>query len=258
MNKLLDNRPITFFDIDGVLVRPWIIYYFPMYLSQLNPPCFSQRALLDMREHLESYRQNGDYIDFARKWMIAYAHGVRGAEVHEIEQNAIAFWNLHWNDYVYPYTVSLVKNLKEFTTLVAISASPAVALRPLCLRLQIDYVEGLEAEEEGNIYTGEIDLSLMSKDQAVSKYIKNLSSLQKSQSFAFGDSVHDYPLLEHVGNPYFVTDKIDPELRSRGETAFRGLSSQNPKIVLLYRDETPDGIVNVVRERTNQVFDKKS
>lgn len=89
---------------------------------------------------------------------------------------------------------------------IAISGAPKEAFTPLAKMLGIDETYLLEAEVENGIYTGrtKTNMALDTEKTRIIAQIKQ-SGFNASQSFAFGDSEHDLPILEAVSNPFAVS-----------------------------------------------------
>ena len=94
---------------------------------------------------------------------------------------------------------------------IVVSGSPLEAFLPLAKLLNIDKVYLLEAEVENGRYTGrtKINMALYKEKIKIIDRIKG-EGFNRGASFAFGDSIHDVPLLSSVTNG-FVVGK-DPEL----------------------------------------------
>ena len=84
---------------------------------------------------------------------------------------------------------------------IAISGSPLESLLPLKQRLSFDELRTTTLEASEGVYTGGVTLNL-AVDTAKRKVVEEyLTDIDRARSFAFGDSIHDLPILEAVGNP---------------------------------------------------------
>jgi HAD superfamily phosphoserine phosphatase-like hydrolase len=195
------QRKAAFFDIDGTLLKGFIICAFPDYLAGRG--FFDKRKNERIQELTRlywegkiSYRHAGVLIPKL------YAAGIKGRRQSEIIKLAPAFMREHSRN-MRPYTKGLISlmNKSGFMT-IAISASPIEALLEL-KSIGFMKIYGSEMEVRRGVYTGRLmrDLALSeSKREVINSLIKRYG-INTRDSFAFGDTEQDLPMLSSVGHP---------------------------------------------------------
>lgn len=246
---LIENKPLALFDIDGVLVRPWIIQYFSKFLANLNRPLFDPEIVKKMKAQLTLYEQNSDYGQLARNWVASYAEGVYGQSVVEIELASDFFWNSYWDSYVYNYTIDMVKLASRHCTTVAITASPIEPVASLCKRLGIEYIEALQVVSSEGVFKDFVLENPNNKHTIVEKYINCIDDKNKQKSLGFGDTVSDYPLWAMVGSAFMFVDIESSENYQKGMNLFHQIKLDLPHLEILQRPITETAVQKIIKER---------
>ncbi|MHB8629018.1 MAG: HAD family hydrolase [Aggregatilineales bacterium] len=253
------NRPIAFFDVDGVLVRPYVIRHFPQHLVERTPPMFHPQALADMENAYESYQaRRFTYREFAELWVKTYAIGITGQHSSQIAKLAEQFWAENWN-LVYPYTEELTSVLKPYCTLVAVSGSTYDSLKPFCDRLGFDALMASEVQVDSRGIFVPDRVKNRAIDEEKRKVVQNFRIALADpeiwdKSFGFGDNAeHDFPLLEFVGSPYLLADFSTYEEKKKARTAFFKLRQALPSVQLFRQPDDSKMIVEFVRSRLDAI-----
>ena len=252
------SKPFAFFDIDGVLVKPYVIQKFPKYLASLNPPRFSRRELDTMVQQYQAYRVHKDYGKFATQWVETYARGIEGQQVKSIESSSKQFWKTHWNQLVYSYTEELVKTLAVYCNVIAVSGSPKEGLLPFVEQLGIPTLKATEAEIKDHVFTGKVKVAgnaavREAKDAVILEYIDLITDRSVwDRSFAFGDTNHDGPLLRYVGNPFLITDYDTDDAKTKAKQTFT-LLHYIRQLHWFWRPEDNNYIVPTVKMRLRTI-----
>lgn len=221
-----NSKPFALFDVDGVLVKPYVIERFPQYLVDLSPPRFSPDEWEIMKKQKEEYRVHGDYGRFAVEWVDTYARGIAGKPVELILELSEQFWESQWDNLVYNYSVELVQTLSEYCNVIAASGSPKEGLLPLMNRLGITTLHSTEVAIENGCFKNHIKVAgngavREAKDAVVLKYIDEITDTTIwDKSFAFGDTNHDGALLRYVGSPFLITDYDTEKEKIRASRTF--------------------------------------
>ncbi len=241
------GRRIVLLDIDGTLTKGLTISSFAEYLD--NNGSFNPSSWNQMQEDFSRYRVSDHghaaYKQFAIDLVIHYAEGLRSHKVSDIQVMADKFFtSVQRNevpDYrVYPFSPQLVHMMNRIGTTIAVSGSPVESLGPLKGILNLGDLRATVIGQRDGIYTGTVNVNLAldsEKKKVVRKYITEETDL--ARSFAFGDTMHDLPLLEAVGNSFVVGDNSHLLAVARR----RGWSIINP-----------DNAIGQVAERIDQVF----
>lgn len=206
----ITGKPVALFDIDNTLIRGFTIFPFANLLLQerLIESLSVSQMLTDLHEY-ENERL--DYHTFALDVVDHYCQGLKGSSKSAVEAASRTFLHQHLKNLM-PYSKSLIDIMNRQGISIAISGAPREAFTPLANHLKLAHTFLLEAETDSDVYTGKVKTNMALKEEK-DKVISMLTqqTYDRSNSFAFGDSTSDLPILEAVGNPFAVLP--NPELR---------------------------------------------
>lgn len=197
----MPTRKAAFFDIDGTLIRGLLIVDFPRYL--VGKDCFDGKFERQIRTLAQLYRKGlVTYRHISTRIPKLYAMGIEGQAQSKVRVLANDFI-LESRHRLLPYAEGLVSLMTHggFFT-VAVSGSPIEVISPL-KPLGFAKVLGTSMEVRRGAYTGKVVRNLIlaeEKKRVVGALIKQYH-LDAENSFAFGDTEQDLPLLSAVGNP---------------------------------------------------------
>ncbi|HKC04693.1 MAG TPA: haloacid dehalogenase-like hydrolase [Patescibacteria group bacterium] len=205
------EKPVYgFFDIDGTLTEGFTIISFAEFLTDKG--FFDRTSWEEIQDDLKSYgkstKDDTAYRKFALDLVNHYAKGMAGQRVDEINLQSEKFFDEailgQIKGYsILPFSKDLVQTVGLQANTVAISGSPLESLAPLTKYLGFQELRATTIEVNAGVYTGIVLVNLAidsAKQQVLSEYL-NLD-IDTENSFAFGDSPHDLPLLQAVGNPF--------------------------------------------------------
>ncbi len=212
------TRKAAFFDIDGTLVRGLLIVDFPRYL--VGKGSFDRRLEREIHTLAELYRRGSvTYRFISTRIPRLYALGIKGQARSYVRRLADAFIRGSRNQLL-PYSEGLVSLMKRngFFT-VAVSGSPIEVISSL-KPLGFAKVLGTSMEVRRGTYTGKVvrNLILAEEKKRVIGALTRQYHLDVKNSFAFGDTEQDLPLLRAVGNPI----PLNPNPVLRATAASRG------------------------------------
>lgn len=215
----LRPRSAAFFDVDGTLLRGFIIRAFPIYLAERG--LFPRAAAEELDRVIESYERGQiAYREIAEGVPELIASGLKGCAVAEVEAQARDFMEGYVLTHEYGYARPLVRWVKNRVDLnLAISGSPIEPTRELA-PFGFHELYGTVFEQESGVYTGRVGLNLIlseSKAQLIGRLIR-IHRIDPARSYAFGDTDQDSPMLEAVGFPL----ALNPNKALRGVCAERG------------------------------------
>ncbi|OGM75748.1 hypothetical protein A2210_02355 [Candidatus Woesebacteria bacterium RIFOXYA1_FULL_40_18] len=205
-------NPVGFFDVDGTLIEGFTITSFAQFLNQKG--FFSGESWRSMQESLITYTKTDKgkkaYRRLAIDLVRAYAQGLNGQKVEKIFNQGDAFLEEVLSGVIpeyriYDFSRELVKVVGRVARTIAVSGSPIEPILPLARYLGFSGVEATKCRISTGYYTGEVDLNLAldtAKRKLISRYLEKGINVQLS--FAFGDTHHDIPVLEVVGNPFVL------------------------------------------------------
>jgi len=205
MSRSPFRRSCAFFDVDGTLLRGFIIQSFPRFLAdegiiEAAYPDKIDAMIADYGSGKISYREAAETVPSL------YALALKGRRTSDVKTWARRFIDVYLPEHIYSYSKQLVRyvsNLVDVT--VAISGSPLVVVAEL-EGLGFNRVYGSLFEEKDGVYTGKVILNLIlgEKKAAFARKICEEMDVEPSRSVAFGDTDQDEPLLSMVGLPVAV------------------------------------------------------
>ena len=208
-------KSAAFFDIDGTLIRGFIIQSFPRYLLEkgLIEEIYSRRIDLT----IAAYRRgNTTYRETVEMVSKHYAEAIRGRDVNRVKEAAQGFMDKHLSHSIYPYTQAVIDiAIRRFDFVLALSGSPEEPVQKLH-RLGFHAEYGSSFETKDGIFTGRISKNLNLSEEKIEKIMKISDELtiDLSKSAAFGDSDQDAPMLEKVGLPIVINPTPEMKLLS--------------------------------------------
>ena len=265
--KKLDNnqslkleRPLALFDVDGVLVRPYVIEHFPRYIIEHDLTGFNVNSFREM-EYLKTAYENAQlsYKEFASLLINAYANGVVGQSEAYMSQLAKDFWS-HSKSIAYPYTSELLQLIRPHFSIIAISGSPTMALAPLLSEWNFDVVFATEIQTTSDkIYDGTVASNRATYEgkNSVVEFLKTHTSSEIwTKSIAFGDHpIHDFPLLKNVQVPFLF---IDSQRLHKEDKTIQDLTHQIPLLKTVDRNLEKHLVLSAVQNqlRTHNLLPK--
>jgi len=195
------SRRFAVFDIDGTIIRWQLFHAITDALAHdkaLPAELYAQiqdaRQRWKTRSHEESFKeyehQLVDNFEAVLKGMDVTAHKRASQRVFE-----------EYKDQVYRYTRGLIKELKaQGYVLFAISGSPTDVVEPFAAYYGIDDFVASHYRNDGQIYTGEVEVFVGRKAEALDTLVKK-HGLDYQGSIAVGDSEGDIAMLAAVENP---------------------------------------------------------
>ncbi|MCG3129600.1 MAG: putative phosphatase [Phycisphaerae bacterium] len=213
-------RTGAFFDVDGTLVGTTIVHYYA-YLRTLRMSPPARRAwraafLVKCLGYLVLDRIDRTW--FNRVFYRSYrrlAVGAAKAAAADCYRDVMRLKR-------FPEGVLRVeRHRREGRRAVLVTGSIDFLIRPLAEELGADLIAA-RLLEQGDRFTGELDgppISEGEKARRMRAYAE-ANAIDLSESFAYGDSIADLPMLEAVGHPVAVNPDaaLEREAQRRGWT----------------------------------------
>ena len=199
------EKSCAFFDLDGTLLRGFIIQAFPRFLADSG---FIEPRYPDEIAEVGSRYSSGriSYREAAEIVPEKYASAVRGKNLDDVKRYASRFMATYVPEHAFPYSIPLINEMRTlFDLTVVLSGNPHHVIAEL-KPLGFDKIYGSIFELNNGEYSGEVSTNLIlgeEKARLVRKISRELS-LDLSKSIAFGDSDQDAPMLSLVGIPVAV------------------------------------------------------
>lgn len=207
------------FDIDGTLLRGFIIRSFHEYLAEHRVVDGRYTGeITDISDR--NVRGELSYRETAERVPALFAESLRGVEVELIESHAEAFMRSHVSKTLFWYSQMLVDAMRATVDMViALSGSPIEPIR--CLHgLGFHSEYGTVFEKEEGVYTGRVESNLILGEvkEEAARRIAVEHGVDLSRSVAFGDSDQDAATLGLVGLPI----ALNPSPRMKSICGERG------------------------------------
>ena len=201
----LNKRSCAFLDVDGTLLKGFIIQSFPRFLADngfidVTYPDRIDQIVSDYHSGRASYRAVAEAIPSL------YASALKGRAVNDVKKSANRFMKAYLPEHLFHFTESLVRRVSEIVDVtITISGSPLEVVEELKV-WGFDKIFGSIFEERLGVYTGGVLTNLIlgeEKAKFAMKICKEMG-IDLSKSLAFGDTDQDEPLLRMVGLPVAV------------------------------------------------------
>ena len=199
------KKRVAFFDVDGTLLKSTIVHYYIYLRSALMPFLLKYFWLIGFLPKTVYYLIL-DGISRTRFNQVFYRN-YRGLEVAEMKALATKMFEVYIRPKIFAEAVSQIQEHKEEgIDVVLVTGSLDFIVQPIADYLGVDAVLAPQLHEEDGRFTGElttVPLIGEEKAKAVRSYA-NQHEISLEESYAYGDSGSDLPLLECVGSPVAV------------------------------------------------------
>lgn len=200
---LRQNGAIVLLDVDNTLYDDFTIFEFTNHLfkkglitQEANDQVFADKKLYEDKEI--------NYHQFAEDVVAHFYKGLTNRTQEEVQEAGKEFLG-KYQEGLMPFTRELIEIMCRQGKLIVVSGAPIEAFLPLAdtLSLPRQNLHLLEGSINNGIYTGQVkvNMALEEEKQKVVQQI-TMAGFAKGNSFAFGDSTGDLPILESVSNPF--------------------------------------------------------
>jgi HAD superfamily hydrolase (TIGR01490 family) len=199
----------SFFDIDGTLIKGFMISEFPRQLSERG--IFDKKLFLEIENWIKMYRKNKTtYRKIALEIPKIYSKGMKGLKEKDVRTEARKFVKVYVKKFIQPYTRDLVKLMKSYGMTIGISGSPIEVVSLVGRMFNFDITYGSELEIKDEIYTGRMRQNMIikeTKEDVLEKIVKK-NRIDLEKSFGFGDTEQDLAILSKVKHPVALNPNI--------------------------------------------------
>ena len=199
------KKTVAFFDVDGTLLKSTIVHYY-IYLRSARMPFPLKYLWLIAFLPKTVYYLILDSISRTRFNRVFYRN-YHGMAVAEVKALSAEMFETSVRPKIFAEAVSQIQEHKEQgTTVVLVTGSLDFIVQPIADYLGVDTVLAPQLREENGRFTGElttVPLIGAEKAKAVQNYADQ-HEISLEESYAYGDSGSDLPMLECVGNPVAV------------------------------------------------------
>lgn len=202
----------AFFDVDNTIIRGASAFHLAVGLYRRG--FFRKRDLVSFGLHQSRYQlfgENMGQIDEVRSRALSIMTGHSVAEVTAIAEDV---YDEVLCLRIYPGTQKLLdEHIAAGHEVWLVTATPVEVGELIARRLGVTGALGTIAEHRDGFYTGYLVGDLLHGEAKASavRALAERDGLDLSQSYAYGDSTHDVPILSEVGFPC----AINPDGRLR-------------------------------------------
>lgn len=199
------QKTVAFFDVDGTLLKSTIVHCY-IWMRSLQMPFFLKHLWLIGFLPKIVYYLILDSISRTRFNEVFYRN-YRGLEVAEMRALSTKMFEAYIRPKIFSEAVSQIQEHKEQgTAIVLVTGSLDFVVQPIADYLAVDTVLAPQLREQGGQFTGELTTAPLigeAKAEAMRNYADQ-HEVSLEESYAYGDSQSDLPMLECVGNPVVV------------------------------------------------------
>lgn len=199
------EKTVAFFDVDGTLLKSTIVHCY-IWMRSLQLPFFLKHLWLIGFLPKIVYYLILDSISRTRFNEVFYRN-YRGLEVAEMKMLSTEMFEAYIRPKIFSEAVSQIQEHKEQgTAIVLVTGSLDFVVQPIADYLAVDAVLAPQLREQDGQFTGELTTAPLigeAKAEAMRNYADQ-HEISLEESYAYGDSQSDLPMLECVGNPIVV------------------------------------------------------
>ena len=199
------QKTVAFFDVDGTLLKSTIVHCY-IWMRSLQLPFFLKHLWIIGFLPKIVYYLILDRISRTRFNEVFYRN-YRGLEVAEMKALSTEMFEAYIRPKIFSEAVSQIREHQEQgTAIVLVTGSLDFIVQPIADYLAVDAVLAPQLREQDGQFTGELTTAPLigeAKAEAMRNYADQHEVLLE-ESYAYGDSQSDLPMLECVGNPIVV------------------------------------------------------
>jgi len=192
----------SFFDIDGTLVKGFLITEFSRQLSKKD--IFDEKLFVGIENWIKLYKEDkATYRKIVLEIPKIYSKGIKGLEERDVKNEARKFVKVYLKKIIQPYTIDLVKLMKNYGMTIGISGSPIEIVSLVGKVFNFDLAYGSKFEIKDGVYTGKMRRNFITKEMkdVILKKIIRQNKIDLNKSFGFGDTEQDMSILSKVKYP---------------------------------------------------------
>lgn len=195
----------AFFDIDGTLVRGFMIQSFPHYLADNGVIESKYPDKID--EIISLYSQGKASYRYAAETVpLYYVAALKDRKLRKIKGWAEKFIKSYLPTNIFEYSSRLVHSVSQLVDItIALSGSPHEVVQEI-KELNFDKIYGSVFEANNGVYSGKVVSNLIlgeQKAECARKLTEDIG-IDLGKSVAFGDTDQDTPLLSMVNLPVAI------------------------------------------------------
>ena len=200
-----EKKTVAFFDVDGTLLKSTIVHYYIWMRTTEIPRLLKLVWLVGFLPKVVYYLIL-DRISRTRFNAVFYRN-YRGMDAAEVKALSVEMFETYLRPKIFSEAVSEIQEHKQQgMRVVLVTGSLDFIVQPIADYLGIDAVLAPQLREEGGQFTGELTtVPLIGERKAeVMQAFAKQHEISLKDSYAYGDSQSDLPMLKCVGNPVVV------------------------------------------------------
>ena len=198
-------KAVAFFDVDGTLLKSTIVHYY-IWMHSAEVPFLLKRLWLVGFLPKIVYYLILDRISRPRFNEVFYRN-YRGMRVAETKRLSTEMFEVYLRPKIFSEAIVQIQEHKEQgIAVVFVTGSLDFIVQPMADYLAIDSVLAPQLGERNGQFTGKLTTAPLigeEKAKAMQAYAEQ-HGISLEESYAYGDSQSDLPMLECVGNPVVV------------------------------------------------------
>ena len=199
------QKRVAFFDVDGTLLKSTIVHCY-IWMRSLQMPLFLKQLWFIGFLPKIVYYLILDSISRTRFNAVFYRN-YRGLAVAEMKTLATEMFEAYMRPKIFAEAVSQIQEHKaQGAAIVLVTGSLDFVVQPIADYLAVDAVLAPQLREQDGQFTGELTTAPLigeAKAEAIRDYAEQ-HEVSLKESYAYGDSQSDLPMLVCVGNPIVV------------------------------------------------------
>ena len=198
-------KTVAFFDVDGTLLKSTIVHYYIWMRFKETPFLLKHLWLVGFLPKIVYYLIL-DRISRPRFNEVFYRN-YRGMNADEIKALCAEMFETYLRPKIFPAAITQIQeHTEQGTAVVFVTGSLDFIVQPIADYLDVESVLAPQLGEQNGQFTGKlttVPLIGAEKAKAVQTYAEQ-HGISLEESYAYGDSQSDLPMLECVGNPVVV------------------------------------------------------
>ena len=199
------KKAVAFFDVDGTLLKSTIVHYYIWMRFKETPFLLKHLWLVGFLPKIVYYLIL-DRISRPRFNQVFYRN-YRGMNAAETKGLSTEMFEAYLRPKIFSAAITQIQEHKEQgTAVVFVTGSLDFIVQPIADYLDVESVLAPQLGEQNGQFTGElttVPLIGAEKAKAMQTYAEQ-NGISLEDSYAYGDSQSDLPMLECVGNPVVV------------------------------------------------------
>ena len=199
------KRTVAFFDVDGTLLKSTIVHYYIWLRSAKVPRLLKLIWLVGFLPKI-AYYLILDRISRTRFNAVFYRN-YRGMSAAEVKALSKEMFETYLRPKIFSEAVSEIQEHRQRgMAIVFVTGSLGFIVQPIADYLGVDVVLAPQLREQRGQFTGELTTAPLIGEQKAEaiQIFATQHDISLKESYAYGDSQSDLPMLECVGNPVVV------------------------------------------------------